>query len=272
MNRDRENQYLVPEAIRKARRSGRIRAAAGGFLFAFFALGYLGMFLDVGAAAVSDANNIAGTITVLMIIAVILTPCWLLFISGIRRLRYAGRAEKYAAVFAGDEDGYLLYTDAAERLGIPRERVDSDLRELLRRKYIKNVQQMDGDPGCILLTDGRGTRWSRACYLTEADVINEGVSSVLLLVVAGLCGVSILTVLPGLFMITVREQDSGSVFFLIYTLLCGVFFAWLWMRASGNRACLKRSGIRIRSMPEKERKISPCHKPKTVVVYTAMDG
>ena len=113
MSEHNKSQYLNQEKIEQDRRSGRKRTIIGGFLFVFLTIGYTEIFLEQGPAVIVGVDNIAGTLSFLMIVIVILTPPFLLFINGFRKLMYTGRAVKYADIFAGVEDGLILYSDAA---------------------------------------------------------------------------------------------------------------------------------------------------------------
>ena len=116
MSEHNKSQYLNREKIEKDRRSGIKRAIIGGVLFVFLAIGYAAIFIEEGPVVISGVDNIAGTLMFLMVVILILTPPFLLFINGFRKLLYTGRAVKYADIFAGDEDGYLLFSDAAEAM------------------------------------------------------------------------------------------------------------------------------------------------------------
>ena len=134
MTENNIQMYLNQEAVQKARSSGLRRAVIGGILLFLFLSGSVRMFMEIGTAAFSDANNIAGTMVVLMVILLILTPLYLLFRNGLRKRIYAGRAARYAEVFAAEESGYLLLSDIAWKLHIPEERVLRDIKALLRRE------------------------------------------------------------------------------------------------------------------------------------------
>lgn len=242
--------YLQPDAVKKARSSGMRRTIIGGIFLAFLGLGYLGMFLDVGSAAFSDASNIAGTLMFLMVIALILAPFAILTVSGVRRLRYARRAAVYAELFEQDDDGYLLYSEVAERLKIPESRVPEDIKELIRRKYICRVSYADGDPGCILLTGREDRRWHEAYYVSEEGVMAERSSANALIVLAAMFGISILVYLPGMIVMCMRENDPGNNLFAMVTLAELVGFGWMFLLARRNHACLKRSGIYNQFMEE----------------------
>ncbi len=242
--------YIQPDAIKKARSSGMRRTVIGGICLAFLGLGYLGMFLDVGSAAFSDASNIAGSMMFMMIIALILAPFAALLVSGVRRLRNARRAVTYAELFEQDEDGYLLYSEVAEHLKIPESRVPEDIKELIRRKYICCVSYADGDPGCILLTGREDRRWHEAYYVSEEGVMAARSQANALTVLGAMFGISIVITLPAMFVMTMESNDSGDALYAMMNLAMLAGFGWMLLLARRNRACLKRSGIYNQYMEE----------------------
>ena len=245
-----QNPFINEENIRKTRSSAIRRTVVAAVFLLFNGTGYLGILLDVGGAAFSDAVNIAGTMVFLMVVALIMTPFVLLLLSGLRRRRYAGRAEQYGRLFAEDEDGYLLYSEAAERLSVSAGQVADDVKELLRRQLIQNVQYMDGTPGCILLTDGHTHKWHSAYYYSEPDAVSEGYRQFLGILSAAVFLVSFLVYAPMYAVMAVKNASSPYYIFFLTGLAVSLLLAFIILQSVRHRATLKRLGFYNQVMEE----------------------
>ena len=250
MSEHNKSQYLNREKTEKDRRSGIKRAIIGGVLFVFLTIGYAAIFIEEGPVVISGVDNIAGTLMFLMVVILILTPPFLLFINGFRKLLYTGRAVKYADIFAGDEDGYLLYSDAAEAMCTSVARVGKDMQELLRRCYFNRVQITEGDPACILLAGHDRNQWNPACYLNEGQLVGEKSSSTVLIVCTGLFIVSFIIMLPMFVVMTVKNRDADTIAFMLGNLAMYGALAYVAIRAIQNKASIKRAGLYNQCMEE----------------------
>ena len=243
MTQKQVKQYLNEEKVNRARLIGIIMAIIGGSLLLEGIFAYASMLSETSSGLSFTAENIASLISILGVILFVLLIPYLLFSGGIRRIHEANLAEKYNEVFANDTTGYLLASDLAATLRISNNRIGSQMRTLIKRDYLKNVQLVEGDPTCILLVKDTRSLWRSACYLNERNAFDVQFNNGFTMYVWGLFSLAILVFLPVIFVTSIKNGSTDDYSFAFSFLLMAALLVYLWYVSFRSRARIRRAGF-----------------------------
>ena len=116
-------------------------------------LGAFGTLFSVVSLGLVFAGKVDGSLGENLAVVGIILAVFLFFLYfGIRKKKRLNAVKMYGQLFRYDQDGYVTVKELQSLSGLPREKIEHDLKLFFSKGYFKNCTLQSGECPCVILS------------------------------------------------------------------------------------------------------------------------